>query len=141
MPGCLLDTNILSELRRGQRADAGLLAWFGTEPEKGMFLSVVTLGEIRKGIERIRPRDPSQAAALEGWLGRLKQQFSGKLLPVTAEISDRWGRMQGSRPLPVVDSLLGATAFERDLTLVTRNESDFSGLGIRVLNPFSKPAR
>lgn len=141
MPGCLLDTNILSELRRGQRADAGLLTWFNAEPEKGMFLSVITLGEIRKGIERIRPRDPSQAATLEVWLVRLKRQFSGKFLPITAEISDRWGRMQGFRPLPVLDSLLGATAIERNLTLVTRNEAGFAGLGIRVLNPFSKPVK
>ena len=140
MSGCLLDTNIVSELRREQSADAGLLAWFEVEPEEGMFLSVITLGEVRKGIERLRPRDPSQAHALEFWLGRLKKQFAGKLLPITPEISDRWGRMQGFRPLPVVDSLLGATAIENDLTLVTRNEADFAGLGIRVLNPFSPPA-
>ncbi len=139
MSGCLLDTNIVSELRREERADAGLLAWFEAEPEEGMFLSVITLGEVRKGIERLRPRDPSQAHRLELWLRRLKTQFAGKLLSVTPEISDRWGRMQGLRPLPVVDSLLAATAIEHDLTLVTRNEADFVGLGSRVLNPFSQP--
>ena len=136
MSGCLLDTNIVSELRREQRADAGLLSWFMAEPEEGMFLSVIALGEVRKGIERLRPRDSAQAHRLELWLGRLRKQFAGKLLPITPEISDRWGRMQGRRPLPIVDSLLGATAIEHDLTLVTRNEADFAGLGIRVLNPF-----
>jgi hypothetical protein len=136
MSGCLLDTNIVSELRREQRADAGLLSWFMAEPEAGMFLSVITLGEVRKGIERLRSRDSAQAHRLELWLGRLRKQFAGKLLPITPEISDRWGRMQGRRPLPIVDSLLGATAIEHDLTLVTRNEADFAGLGIRVLNPF-----
>ncbi|MEI6340137.1 MAG: type II toxin-antitoxin system VapC family toxin [Verrucomicrobiota bacterium] len=140
MSGCLLDTNIVSELRKEGRADSGLMAWFEVEPEEGMFLSVVTLGEIRKGIERLRPRDSSQAHGLELWLGRLKKQFAGKLLPITPEISDRWGRMQRGRPLPIVDSLLGATAIEHDLTLVTRNETDFAGLGIRVLNPFSQSA-
>lgn len=139
MSGCLLDTNIVSELRREERADAGLLAWFEAEPEEGMFLSVITLGEVRKGIERLRPRDPSQAHRLELWLRRLKTQFAGKLLSVTPGISDRWGRMQGLRPLPVVDSLLAATAIEHDLTLVTRNEADFVGLGSRVLNPFIQP--
>ena len=136
MSGCLLDTNIVSELRREQRAAAGLLSWFMAEPEEGMFLSVITLGEVRKGIERLRSRDSAQAHRLELWLGRLRKQFAGKLLPITPEISDRWGRMQGRRPLPIVDSLLGATAIEHDLTLVTRNEADFAGLGIRVLNPF-----
>lgn len=140
MSGCLLDTNIVSELRRGQRADAGLLAWFEAEPEEGMFLSVITLGEVRKGIERLRPRDPSQAHGLELWLGRLRNQFGGKLLSITPKISDRWGRMQGLRPLPVVDSLLAATAIEHDLMLVTHNEADFVGLGCRVLNPFSRSA-
>lgn len=139
MSGCLLDANIVSELRREERADAGLLAWFEAEPEEGMFLSVITLGEVRKGIERLRPRDPSQAHRLELWLRRLKTQFAGKLLSVTPGISDRWGRMQGLRPLPVVDSLLAATAIEHDLTLVTRNEADFVGLGSRVLNPFIQP--
>lgn len=140
MSGCLLDTKIVSELRREQRADAGLLAWFEAEPEEGMFLSVITLGEVRKGIERLRPRDPSQAHGLELWLGRLRNQFGSKLLSITPKISDRWGRMQGLRPLPVVDSLLAATAIEHDLTLVTRNEADFVGLGCRVLNPFSRSA-
>jgi len=139
VPGCLLDTNIISELRREQRADFGLLAWFMAESEEEMFLSVITFGEVRKGIERLRLRDPSQAHALELWLGCLGKQFAGMLLPITPEISDRWGRMQGLRPLPIVDSLLRATAMEHDLTLVTRTESDFASLGIRVLNLFTRP--
>lgn len=139
MPGCLLDTNILSELRRERRADEGFMAWFDAEPEAGMFLSVMTLGEIRKGIERLRPRDPKQAAVLDLWQDRLERRFADKILPVTPQIADRWGRLQASRPVPAVDALLGAIALEHDLTLVTRNEADFAGLGIRVLNPFRSP--
>jgi hypothetical protein len=139
--GCLLDTNIVSELRKGDRADSGLMEWFEAEPEEGMFLSVITLGEIRKGIELLRRRDSSQAHGLELWLGRLKKQFAGKLLPITPAISDQWGRMQALRPLPIVDCLLGATAIEHELTLVTRNEADFTGLGLGVRNPFSRSVK
>ncbi|MEI6178972.1 MAG: type II toxin-antitoxin system VapC family toxin [Verrucomicrobiota bacterium] len=136
MSGCLVDTNIISEIRRNERADGGVLAWFNTEPEAGMFLSVMTLGEIRKGIELLLHRDLSQAQVLNFWLLQLERRFSGKILPVTTAIADRWGRMLAIRPLPQVDALLAATAQEHDLTLVTRNENDFAGLGIRVFNPF-----
>jgi len=136
MPGYLLDTNIISELRRKQRADAGVLEWFKSEPDADLYLSVMTLGEIRKGIEQLRRRDAAQAQNLALWVTRVEQQYSDKILPVTLSIADRWGRLLAVRPLPQVDALIAATAHEHDLTVVTRNASDFDGLGIRVLNPF-----
>jgi len=141
MAGCLLDTNILSELRRQDRADCGVVAWFEAEPEAGMFLSVMSLGEIRKGIELLMGRDQLQAQALNLWLLQLERQFSRKILPVTLPVADRWGRLLAIRPLPQVDALLAATAQVYDLTIVTRNVSDFDGLGIRILNPFHHPSR
>ncbi len=134
-----MDTNIVSELRRRERANAGVQAWFHAADESGMRLSVLTLGEIRKGIERLRKRDMIQAAGLENWLEELERRFSSKVLPVTDRIADQWGRLQAIRALPEIDALLAATALEHDLTLVTRNESDFKGLGITILNPFKFP--
>ncbi len=136
MPGYLLDTNIISELRRKQRADVGVLEWFKSEPDADLYLSVMTLGEIRKGIEQLRRRDVTQAQNLARWATQVERQFSDKILPVTLGIADRWGRFLAIRPLPQVDALIAATAHEHDLTVVTRNASDFDGLGIRVLNPF-----
>jgi predicted nucleic acid-binding protein len=141
MAGCLLDTNILSELRRQDRTDVGVLAWFEAEPETGMFLSVMSLGEIRKGIELLMGRDQLQAQALNLWLLQLERQFSSKILPITLPVADRWGRLLAIRPLPQVDALLAATAQVYDLTMVTRNVSDFDGLGIRVHNPFHHRSR
>ena len=96
----------------------------------------MTLGEIRKGIDRLAARDAAQARLLEHWLTNLKHTFRQRLLEVTPAIAECWGRLQAVRPLPAVDALLAASALTHHLTLVTRNEADFAGLGIHVLNPF-----
>ena len=133
----LLDTNVVSELRKRERCDENVTNWYTSVSDDELFLSVLTLGEIRKGIELIRDRDPDQAAALEDWLRYVGQNFKGRTLTIDAAITDAWGRMYYIRNVSVSDGLLAATARVHDLTLVTRNVSDVEGLGIRVLNPFS----
>lgn len=134
----LIDTNIISEVRKGQRCNANVAAWYASIDDGDLHLSVLVLGEIRKGIELSRPRDPSKAEALETWLASLDAAFDGRILPVDRAIADEWGRMSGQRPVSTVDGLLAATAKVHRLTLVTRNEGDVMGLGAKVLNPFGR---
>lgn len=133
----LVDTNVISELRKGARCDAGVAAWYASASEDHLLLSVLVLGEIRKGLERLRPRDPEQAAALERWLETVAQAFGERVLPVDAAVAEEWGRMSARRPVSTVDALLAATAKVHGLILVTRNVADVQGLGAEVLNPFS----
>ncbi len=132
----LLDTNILSEIRKGTRCDPHVHAWYASIAEADLFLSTLVLGEIRKGVELVRARDPGKAAALEGWLGRVEVAFGDRVLGIDNAVAHRWGRMSALRPTPVVDGLLAATAAVNRLTLVTRNDGDVAGLGVKVLNPF-----
>jgi predicted nucleic acid-binding protein len=135
--GYLLDTNVVSELRKKRRADQKVLAWFDSVAEEDLFLSVLVLGEIRKGIELIRLRDPAQGKNLEAWLSNLETTYAERLLPITAAIADRWGRLSAIRPISTVDGLMAATALESSLTLVTRNTEDVRHTGVGVINPFS----
>lgn len=135
----LIDTNIISELRKGARCDALVSAWYASIADEDLFLSTLVLGEIRKGVELIRPRDAAKAAGLERWLREVEAAFDGRVLGVDNAVSDRWGRMSAIRPIPVVDGLLAATALANGLTLVTRNDRDVAGLGASVLNPFKAP--
>ncbi|MFZ2736811.1 MAG: type II toxin-antitoxin system VapC family toxin [Burkholderiaceae bacterium] len=133
----LVDTNVLSELRRKQ-PHPQVVAWFAARPRQSLYLSVLTLGEIRKGIERLG--DAARQQPLLDWLEvELPNYFVGRLLTVDAHTADRWGRLLGNagRPLPAVDSLLAATALQHDLTLVTRNTADFDGTGVRLINPWN----
>lgn len=133
----LLDTNVLSELRRRQ-PDACVAAWFAERPPSTLYLSVLTLGEIRKGVEAIG--DPTRRLGLLDWLEtELPAYFTGRVLDVDAGVADRWGRLmaQAGRPLPAIDSLLAATAVQHGLILVTRNVRDVQGLpGLTVVNPW-----
>jgi toxin FitB len=135
--GYLLDTNVASETRKGQRIDRGVKAWLESAEDADLFLSVLVVGEIRKGVEQARPKDPVKARALEGWLAGLEQMFGDRVLPVTIAIADQWGRLSAPRPISTVDGLLAATALVHDLTLVTRNVIDVAHTGVQLLNPFA----
>ena len=132
----LLDTNIISEIRKGDRCNERVANWYAGVKEADLFLSVLVTGEIRKGIESIRDRDLQQAEALERWLQKVLQSFSGRILPIDAKVADTWGKMNAIRPISVIDGLLVATAKVHDMTLVTRNVVDIEGLNASVLNPF-----
>jgi len=132
----LIDTNIISEVRKGARCDARVSAWYDKITDAEIFLSTLVLGEIRKGIELARVRDASKAAALEHWLHDVEAAFDGRVLGIDNAVSDQWGRISAIRSVPVIDGLLAATALAHDLTLVTRNARDVAGLGVRVMNPF-----
>ena len=132
----LLDTNVISEVRKPQ-ANPHVRAWFASVSGESLYLSVLTVGEIRRGIERLRRRDPAQAAIFEAWLASLRQHYADRLLPVTTEIAEEWGRLNVPDPIPTIDGLLAATARVRGLVLVTRNTADLARTGVRVLDPFT----
>ena len=134
----LVDTNVLSELRR-RLPDPQVVAWFSGRSAQSLFLSVLTLGEIRKGIAALGHVDGARRQALSDWLEvDLPTFFLGRVLGVDAAVADRWGRLQAQagRPLPAIDSLLAATALQHNLSLVTRNVRDFAGLGLSLVNPW-----
>lgn len=135
----LIDTNVISEIRKRERCDPLVAAWYASLDDESVFLSVLVLGEIRRGIERVRPTDPAQARALEGWLTQVTNSFGDRILPVDQAGADTWGRMSAARPLPTIDALLAATAMANGMTLVTRNTPAVAGLGVRLLNPFASP--
>ena len=140
MSGFLLDTNVLSEFKRRGAPDPQVRAWLkATDPDL-LWASVLSFGEIRKGIERLAPG--KRRTELEGWLQRdLEQWFEERLLPVTKAIAHRWGILSAQalargKPLPNIDGVIADGALEHDLTLVTRNVKDLTGLGVKVLTPW-----
>jgi predicted nucleic acid-binding protein len=131
----LIDTCVLSELRK-PKIHPGVATWMaGIQPDEA-FLSVITVGEIRRGIELRRAKDPVAARALERWLLGLESHYGDRILPVTPAIADRWGRLSPTQPLPVTDGLIAATALEHKFTVVTRNTADFVRAGVGLLDPF-----
>jgi toxin FitB len=137
----LLDANIISEIRKGDKCDAHVAGWYSKVNGLSLCLSVVVTGELRKGIELACKHNPAKAAALETWLDGLRDVFQGRILPITEEITDEWGRMSALRPLAVIDGLLAASAKVHRLVLVTRNTADVTGLGVDVTNPFNPGKR
>lgn len=134
----LLDTNIVSEARR-RTQNPGFARWWGGVSSSRLYLSALTVGEIERGITKLRhrgERDRERAEALADWLAGLTAQFSERILPVTAEIAAEWGRQYAPRKVPSIDGLIAATARVHELTLVTRNLADMAGLGAQVHNPF-----
>lgn len=132
----LVDTNVLSELRR-RSPDSNVVRWFEERPARMLFVSVLTLGEIRKGIERVTER--RLRTRLLDWLeGELPAFFTGRVLDVDRSVADRWGRLLAGlgRPAPVIDSLLAATASFHELRLVTRNVRDFEFYRVEVIDPW-----
>lgn len=131
----VLDTNIVSEMTKRLR-NPSVQAWLDTVTGPNLYLGVLAFGEIRKGVELLRRRDPLQAGGYESWLNRLQREFRTRVLPITAAVAEEWGRMQATRPLPIVDGLIAATARAHDRILVTRNVKDFAGLDMKTINPF-----
>jgi predicted nucleic acid-binding protein len=136
--GYLVDTNVVSELRKGNRADPGVRDWISSVADEGLFLSVLVIGELRRGIERIARRDEASAEVLDRWLAGIAGEYEDRILPVDVIVAEEWGRINVPDPLPVVDGLLAATAIVHDLTLVTRNTADITSSPAITLNPFGQ---
>jgi toxin FitB len=134
----LLDTNVLSEVRKGARANPGVQTWFAQVRDEDLYLSVMVLGEVRQGIESIRRRDIAGAQQLEVWFKGLGRLFSGRVLSVDERVADAWGKLNVPNPLPTTDGLLAATAQVHGLTVVTRNLRDLRRTGVATLDPFSR---
>lgn len=137
----LIDTNVISELVRS-KPDAAVLDWFANTPDDALFLSALTLGEIRKGVEKLV--DIALREKLRLWLEHdLRGWFGPRILPIGPEVADHWGRLlaQAGRTVPAIDSLLAATALHHDLRMVTRNTRDFDYAGLEVINPWETETR
>ena len=133
----LIDTNVISELRKGKRCDVHVATWYAGIGEDELFLSVLTIGELRRGIDGIRRRDPKTAAELNRWLRTVVESYQDRILAVDRATAEEWGRMNVPDPLPVIDGLLAATAKVHGLSLVTRNTKDIARTGVNYLDPFS----
>ena len=137
----LIDTNIISEVRKGDRCNQHVASWYASIDDAEIYLSVLVLGEIRTGIERARVKDPLKSKALERWLAAVQESFADRILPVDQMVADAWGRMNAKRSVSTVDALLAATAKVHRMTLATRNISHVADLGADIFNPFEPPAR
>ena len=133
--GYLLDTNVVSETRK-TRADPTVTAFLAAVDEAGLFISVLTLGELRKGVAARRRTDPVAADRLGAWVDGIETIFADRVLPGDASVARAWGELSAGRSLPVIDTLIAATAITSGLTLVTRNTSDVEATGVPLLNPW-----
>ncbi len=133
--GYLLDTNVISETRKS-RADGGVMAFLSAADATGLFLSVLTLGELRKGVEVKRRTDPIAADQLDAWVDGIETTFADRLLSVDVAVARRWGELSADRSLPVIDTLIAATAIGHGLTLVTRNTRDVGSTGVPLVDPW-----
>jgi len=134
----LVDTNVVSEVRR-PRAERQVMDWWDAVPSSDLFLSVLVVGEIRVGIERLRDRDPRQSAVLEDWLNGLRRDFRDRVIAVDTEIADVWGRMNAAKAGSIIDGLMAATAIVHGLVFVTRNVTHVAHTGVRLLDPWDAP--
>lgn len=135
--GYLLDTNVISETRK-LHADSGVVAFLSAVEAGGLYLSVLTLGELRKGIAVKRRDDPIGADAIGIWVDGIEATFADRVLAVDSATARKWGERSAQRSLPVIDTLIAATAIRHGLTLVTRNVRDVAGTGVRLLDPWRK---
>ena len=135
--GFLIDTNVVSELRKGARANSDVRAWFEEHSTDSLWLSALVVGELRRGAELLRRRDTKAGRSLDRWLQTITADFGDRILPVTTEVCERWALLNVPDPLPVIDGLLAATALVHNLVLVTRNTSDIERTGVGLVNPFA----
>jgi toxin FitB len=135
VPGYLLDTNILSETRK-RRPNPAVLDFLAAAEDRELFVSVLTLGELRKGVELKRESDAEAANQLEAWLGGIEAHFQDRVLSIDASVALLWGKLSAKKSSPVIDTLIAATALVRDLTLVTRNVRDVAWSGVELINPW-----
>ena len=136
----LVDTNVISESRKKAKTNKGVKAFFKqvTEEDQPLFISVITLGELRRGVDLIRHRgDTRQANLLEKWLDKLIANYSDYILNIDTDIAQLWGRLRVPHPENALDKQIAATAIIHDLTVVTRNEKDFVKTGVKVINPYT----
>jgi predicted nucleic acid-binding protein len=132
----LVDTNVLSEIRKGTRCNASVAEWWSSINQDDVFISILTIGEIRKGIEKARRRDAGFAASLEKWLSLVTSHYRDRIIEIDLEVAEEWGRLSVPNPLPAVDGLIAATAKIKGLTLVTRNVRDIARTDVAFLNPW-----
>ncbi len=133
----LLDTNVISEIRKRDRADANVARWVARTPVTEIGTSVIVLAEIRRGIELKRRSDPNQAESLDRWFTQMRMRLEDRVLPIDEPIAEAWARLSVPGPLPLIDGLLAATVQVHGLTLVTRNVADIARTGVSLLNPFT----
>jgi predicted nucleic acid-binding protein len=131
----LVDTNVLSEPSKPTPATV-VIDWLAMTPQRHLFASVMTLAEVRKGIELVRRRDSKRADELETWLANVVAQFGNRIVPVDEPIAEEWGRLEAHGPVPFIDGLIAATALARGWIVVTRNIRDFERMGVETYNPF-----
>jgi predicted nucleic acid-binding protein len=135
----LVDTNVISEARKGERANAGVRAFFAEAGQQDwpLFLSAISIGELRRGVDLIRHRgDSPQAEALEHWLVQLLQVYGDRVLVFDSDAAQLWGRLRVPHPEDLLDKQIAAIALLHELTVVTRNTADFAATGVALLNPF-----
>ena len=138
----LIDTNVISEARKGRRANAGVQTFWAaaTRDDTPLFLAAVTIGELRRGVELIRHRgNHPQALLLEQWLVEVLQAYGDRVLDLDGDAAQIWGRLRVPNPHNAIDKQIAAIALLHDLTVVTRNSDDFVECGVRLLNPFAAP--
>ena len=133
----LVDTNVVSELKRGRNAAAAVTAWFAAVPAEQIFTSVVVLGELRRGIELLSRRDKTQGEMLERWYAAMRQQLGNRVLQVDEPVMMTWSRISVPDPLPAYDGLIAATALVHRMTVVTRNTADFRRVGVTTVDPWT----
>jgi toxin FitB len=133
----LLDTNVLSETRRKQ-ADPNVIAFLNSLDASSLYFSVLTLGELRKGVALKRQSDPDAAKQLAAWVDGLELSFADRIFGIDPAVARLWGELSAERPRPAIDTLLAATAAVHDLTFVTRNTRDVQDIKVKLLNPWQK---
>ena len=133
----LLDTNVISEIRKRDRTNPNVARWVARTPVTDMATSVLVVAEIRHGIELLRRRDPEQAKSYDRWFSDMRAKLADRVLPIDEPVAEAWAVLGIPNPLPLIDGLLAATAKVHDLILVTRNVSQVSATGVRLFDPFA----